>query len=94
LNNITNETKKKNYLIRAVGSIGIALVALNSTIGSGIFKLPSVVLEQAGAASPWLFLIVGVSIITIVLTFGQLASYFKDSGGPVLYTSIWTGRRF
>ncbi len=91
MNNITNETKKKNYLIRAVGSIGIALVALNSTIGSGIFKLPSVVLEQAGAASPWLFLIVGVSIITIVLTFGQLASYFKDSGGPVLYTTTAFG---
>lgn len=85
------EDKKKSYLVRAVGAIGIALVALNSTIGSGIFKLPSVVLEQAGAASPWLFLIVGISVITIVLTFGQLASYFKDSGGPVLYTSTAFG---
>jgi amino acid transporter len=38
-----------------------------------------------------LFLIVGISIITIVLTFGQLASYFKDSGGPVLYTTTAFG---
>ena len=82
---------KKNYLMRAVGAIGIALVALNSTIGSGIFTLPSIVIEQAGAASPWLFLIVGIAIITIVLTFGQLASYFQDSGGPVLYTTTAFG---
>ena len=84
-------SKDKNYLMRAVGAIGIALVALNSTIGSGIFTLPSIVIEQAGAASPWLFLIVGMAIITIVLTFGQLASYFKDSGGPVLYTTTAFG---
>ncbi|MDB2544023.1 APC family permease [Woeseiaceae bacterium] len=91
MNNIINETKKKSYLLRAVGAVGIALIALNSTIGSGIFTLPSIVIEQAGAASPWLFLIVGISIITIVLTFGQLASYFKDSGGPVLYTTTAFG---
>ena len=78
---------KKNKLLRAVGVLGIGLVALNSTIGSGIFTLPSIVLNQAGSASPWLFLIVGLSIITIVLTFGKLSSYFEDSGGPVLYTT-------
>lgn len=86
-----NNNQPKNYLLRAVGAIGIALVALNSTIGSGIFTLPSIVIEQAGSASPWLFLIVGISVITIVLTFGQLASYFKDSGGPVLYTTVAFG---
>ena len=78
---------KKNKLLRAVGVLGIGLVALNSTIGSGIFTLPSIVLNQAGSASPWLFLIVGLSMITIVLTFGKLSSYFEDSGGPVLYTT-------
>ena len=80
------EGENKSKLLRAVGVIGIALVALNSTIGSGIFTLPSIVLEQAGSASPWLFLIVGISIISIVLTFGRLSSFFADSGGPVLYT--------
>ena len=77
------ERENKSKLLRAVGVIGIALVALNSTIGSGIFTLPSIVLEQAGSASPWLFLIVGISIISIVLTFGRLSSFFTDSGGPV-----------
>jgi amino acid transporter len=40
----------------------------------------------AGNLSPWLFLIVGVLVLTIVLTFAELASYFQNSGGPVLYT--------
>ena len=47
------EGENKSKLLRAVGVIGIALVALNSTIGSGIFTLPSIVLDQAGSASPW-----------------------------------------
>ena len=39
--------------------------------------------SSIGLASPWLFLIVGVLVVTIVLTFAELASYFRDSGGPV-----------
>ena len=63
------------------------MLALNSTIGGGIFGLPPNVVARAGLASPWLFLGVGLLIIPIVLTFAQLASYFRDSGGPVLYTA-------
>lgn len=77
----------RGHLLRAIGFMGIAVLALNSTIGGGIFGLPPNVVERAGLTSPWLFLVVGVLIIPIVLTFAQLASYFRDSGGPVLYTS-------
>ena len=77
----------KGHLVRAIGFFGIAVLALNSVIGGGIFGLPPKVVEQAGIFSPWLFLIVGVLIITVVLTFAQLASYFRESGGPVLYTT-------
>lgn len=76
----------RGHLLRAIGFLGIAVLALNSTIGGGIFGLPPNVVERAGLTSPWLFLGVGVLIIPIVLTFAQLASYFRDSGGPVLYT--------
>jgi amino acid transporter len=77
----------KGHLIRAIGFMGIAVLALNSVIGGGIFGLPPNVVARAGLASPWLFLIVGVLVITIVLTFAQLASYFRESGGPVLFTT-------
>ena len=56
-------------------------------IGAGIFALPSAVATQAGVLSPWLFLGVGVLILTVVLTFAELSSYFRISGGPVLYAT-------
>lgn len=80
-------TEQKSHLIRAIGFLGVAVLALNSVIGGGIFGLPARVVEQVGLASPWLFLLVGVLVVTIVLTFAELASYFRDSGGPVLFTS-------
>ncbi len=78
---------QKGHLVRAIGFLGIAVLALNSVIGGGIFGLPARVVERAGLLSPWLFLIVGLLVVTIVLTFAELASYFRDSGGPVLFTS-------
>ncbi|MEM7503478.1 MAG: APC family permease [Pseudomonadota bacterium] len=83
----STQSGAKGSLVRAIGSLGIAVLALNSVIGGGIFGLPPRVAEQMGMASPWLFLLVGVLVITIVLTFAELASYFRDSGGPVLFTT-------
>ena len=82
-----NSSGGKGHLVRAIGFLGIAVLALNSVIGGGIFCLPAAVVSRAGLLSPWLFLIVGVLIITVVLTFAQLASYFRESGGPVIYTT-------
>ena len=86
---LTNKegSSSKPALIRSIGAIGIGLLALNSMIGAGIFALPSVVAVQAGDLSPWLFLAVGVLFLTVVLSFAELSSYFRDSGGPVLYTT-------
>ena len=77
--------------MRGVGMAGAAILVLNSMIGAGIFALPGVVATRAGLWSPWLFLIIGVLVISIVLTLAELASYFKDSGGPVLYTTTAFG---
>lgn len=82
-----NEDGDNGHLIRAIGFLGIAVLALNSVIGGGIFGLPARVVEQAGIASPWLFLFVSLLVISIVLTFAELASYFRESGGPVLFTT-------
>jgi basic amino acid/polyamine antiporter, APA family len=78
-------------LLRGIGFIGVALIALNSMIGAGIFALPAEVAARAGILSPWLFLACGLLIITVVLTYSELASYFRESGGPVLYTTAAFG---
>ena len=63
--------------------MGLAILVLNSMIGAGIFALPAAVSARAGVLSPWLFLAVGLLIITVVLTFAELASYFNASVGPI-----------
>lgn len=75
----------KQQLTRAISKIGIAAIAINGLIGAGIFALPSAAAELSGNFSPWMFLICGVLMATIILSFAQLSSHFNDNGGPVLY---------
>ena len=79
------------HLVRGIGFIGLAVLVINSVIGAGIFALPAAISARAGVLSPWLFLAVGLLILTVVLTFAELASYFKTSGGPVLFTTTAFG---
>jgi len=72
-------------LRRDIGTLGASLLVLNGLIGAGIFALPSRVAVSAGDLSPWLFLAVGLVFLVVVLSFAALASYFEESGGPVLY---------
>lgn len=81
------QATQKKKLIRGIGIYGSAFLVLNGMIGAGIFALPSAVAAKAGILSPWLFLAVGLLIITVVLTFAELSSYFRISGGPVLYAT-------
>jgi len=74
-------------LKREIGQLGFGTIALNGTIGAGIFALPSKVAERAGVLSPWLFLGAGLLIIVVVLTLAELASYFRETGGPALYAT-------
>jgi amino acid transporter len=72
-------------LIRSLSMLGIALLMLNGMIGAGIFGLPQEAARLAGAWSPLVFLLCGVLIAPVMLTFAALASYFVGTGGPILY---------
>ena len=78
---------EKPQLIRGIGAIGGSFLVLNGMIGAGIFALPSKVAERADILSPWLFVGAGLVFILIVLAFAELASYFRESGGPALYST-------
>lgn len=84
-------TTKNAQLIRGIGTIGGAFLVLNGMIGAGIFALPSAVAGRAGVLSPWLFVAAGLLIILVVLAFAELGSYFRDSGGPALYSTTAFG---
>jgi amino acid transporter len=86
---MTND--KGAQLRRDIGFFGAAFLVLNAMIGAGIFALPGKVAVNAGLLSPWLFLAVGVVFLAVVLTFAELSSYFRESGGPVLYAGYAFG---
>jgi APA family basic amino acid/polyamine antiporter len=70
-----------------ISQLGFGALALNGMIGAGIFALPAVAVARTGLFSPWLYLGCGLLIMAIVLVFARIASYFQDTGGPVLYAS-------
>ena len=74
-------------MIRGIGLIGGALIVVNGMIGAGIFATPAKVAASAGILSPWLFLGAGLLFTSVVLTFAELSSYFRTSGGPALYAT-------
>jgi APA family basic amino acid/polyamine antiporter len=72
-------------LRREISQLGFGAIALNGTIGAGIFALPAIAVDRAGLFSPWIFVLCGLLIMLIVLVFARVASYFEDTGGPVTY---------
>jgi amino acid transporter len=85
-------SRQSAQLARDIGFYGFAFIVLNGMIGAGIFALPSRIAANAGVLSPWLFLAVGALFILLVLSFAELASYFRETGGQVLYVNYAFGR--
>lgn len=72
-------------LRREISRLGFAAMSLNGVIGAGIFALPAVAAQAGALFSPWLFLVCGVLIMTVVLSFARASSFFSDTGGPLAY---------
>jgi len=84
---MTNQSKPELTLRRAISKTGYSAMTLNGVIGAGIFGLPAVAAAKTGAFSPWLFVIAGLLIFSVVLSFARASSMFRHTGGPVLYAS-------
>lgn len=82
----------KSGLVRAIGRWTLAGLVLNSTIGSGIFGLPSLVSEHVGRAAPLAYLLAAVGVAVIMACFAEVGSQFREAGGTYLYTREAFGR--
>jgi amino acid transporter len=80
------------HVVRAIGRWSLAALMVNIIIGSGIFGLPSKVASITGRQSPMAFLIAAAGIAVIAACFAEVASRFRESGGPYLYTRVAFGR--
>jgi basic amino acid/polyamine antiporter, APA family len=79
-------------LIRTIGRWSLAALIVNSVIGGGIFGLPSVVAARLGNYGAPAYLIAGAGIALIAACLSEVASQFRETGGPYLYARSALGR--
>ncbi len=72
-------------LIRGISRWDLAAISINTTIGAGIFGLPSKVAALIGGYSLAAFVVCALIVAFIVLCFAEVASRFKTTGGMYLY---------
>ena len=84
--------EKQRVLVRAIGRWSLAALLVNSIIGSGIFGLPSIVAGLVGRASPLAYLIAAAGMGVIMACFAEVASQFREAGGPYLYARVAFGQ--
>jgi basic amino acid/polyamine antiporter, APA family len=65
---------------------------VNFTIGAGIFGLPLAAVGLLGSQSPIAYLIAAAGIGVIAACFAEVASRFRQAGGPYLYAKVAFGR--
>ena len=81
-------------LPRNLGLWSAAAVLVGTTIGSGIFKVPSVVAKDLGAAGPMILVwaLGGLVTLTGALSIAEMAAAFPRSGGIFAYILESEGR--
>lgn len=61
------------------------MLVVNGFIGAGIFGLPSGAAALAGEYSVFIYGICALLMLPVILSFAEVGSYFKGTGGPTKY---------
>ena len=79
-------------LVRSIGRWALAGLMINGVIGSAIFGMPSLIAAKLGRAAPWAWVMAAVLIGVVIACFAEVASRFREAGGPYLYARATFGR--
>lgn len=79
-------------LIRQITPWGVWVLAVNGMIGAGIFAVPAGAAAAMGAWSPLIYLVCAALLGVIIACFAEIATRFRETGGPVLYVRTAFGR--
>jgi len=79
-------------LVRSIGRWALTGLVINGVIGSAIFGMPSLIAARLGRAAPWAWILAAVLIGVVIACFAEVASRFRDAGGPYLYVRETFGR--
>lgn len=86
-----SQASDNERLVRDISAFGIWLLAVNGMIGAGIFGVPAGAAALTGTWSPVVFVACGLLLTAVVLCFAELSSYFRGTGGPILYVDTAFG---
>ena len=70
-------------LIRAIGTLALTAAVINSIVGGGIFRMPSALATQMGAAAPLALVAGALAIVPIALCFAAVGSRVQVTGRPL-----------
>jgi APA family basic amino acid/polyamine antiporter len=77
-------------LLRAIGMLALTAAVINSIVGGGIFRMPSALATQMGAAAPLALVAGALAIVPVALCFAAVGSRVQVTGGPYSYlTATW-----
>ena len=85
MSDLSHLSEAKEKLPRKLGLWGFWLLIVNGFIGAGIFGLPSGAARLAGEYSVFIYVLCALLMLPVILSFAELGSYFKGTGGPVKY---------
>jgi APA family basic amino acid/polyamine antiporter len=86
------EENSDRRLVRTIGRWSLAALMVNTMIGASIFGLPSPIAARLGKMSPAGYLVAAVGVGIIAACFAEVASQFREAGGPYLYARAAFGR--
>lgn len=78
-------------LLRAIGLLALTAAVVNSIVGGGIFRMPSALATQMGAAAPLALVAGALAIVPIALCFAAVGSRVQVTGGPYSYLTATFG---
>jgi amino acid transporter len=85
-------TKSSSGLVRTIGRWSLVALIINTMIGASIFGLPALIAARLGRWSPLGFLAAFAGIAVIAACMAEVASQFREAGGPYLYARAAFGR--
>lgn len=72
-------------LVRSIGRWSLAALMINTMIGASIFGLPALIAGYLGTRAPLGFVVAAAVVGAIAACFAEVASQFREAGGPYLY---------
>jgi len=79
-------------LVRTIGRWSLAALMVNTMVGASIFGLPALIAARLGRLSPVGFFVAFAIVAVIAACMAEVASQFRETGGPYLYTRVAFGR--